>query len=254
MKPIVLIPSDVKMIGLHPYHVVGEKYINAASHGTGAMPLLLPALGEGMDMPSLASLMDLDQILDLVSGIMLTGSVSNVDPIRYGEDRPEGMEMDLQRDDSVFPLLERALDRRMPVLAVCRGIQELNVALGGTLHRRIHEVPGYNDHREPEGVPREEMYGPAHDVEILPGGRLETIFTKRKFRVNSLHGQGIKQVGPRARTEAIAPDGVIEAISCDSHFVVGVQWHPEWEALTNPESRELFAAFGDAMREYAGHT
>jgi putative glutamine amidotransferase len=250
MRPLVIIPCDVKQIGVHPFHCVGEKYINAVAHCAGVAPLLLPGMGAGLDLAALDKVLDIDRVLDLVDGVFLTGSVSNVDPVRYGNQRQTEMATDFQRDATVFPLIDRALARKIPIMAVCRGFQELNVALGGTLHARVHEVSGMRDHREPEGVSRDEMYAPSHGVEVMGGGRFEHMLP-RAFVVNSLHGQGIDQLAPSLRAEAVAPDGLVEGVSLDGQFVVGVQWHPEWAASQNPESTALFRAFGDAVREYA---
>jgi putative glutamine amidotransferase len=252
MKPIVLVPSDVKQVEGLPFHCVGEKYINAVAHGAGVQVLLMPAIGAGQDLASLETLMDLDGLLDIAQGLFLTGSTSNVQPSRYGNDSaPAGIKQDHQRDSTVFPLLQRALARQMPVLAVCRGLQELNVAFGGTLHHAVHEQEGHADHREKDGVPREEMYGPAHSVSVCAGGRLEQIVGAGEFSVNSLHAQAINQLGAGLRAEAISPDGVIEAVSGDGAFLLGVQWHPEWAFADNPQSTAIFAAFGAAVQAYA---
>jgi len=251
MRPFVLVPSDVKPVEGHPFHCVGEKYINAVAHGAGVQPLLIPAIGAGQDLSSMESLTDIDRLLDIAGGLFLTGSTSNVEPSRYGDDTSAaGMKQDTQRDSTVFPLIERALQRKMPILAVCRGLQELNVAFGGSLHRAVHEQPGVADHREPEGVPREQMYAAAHDVLVTQGGVLERIVKTPRFSVNSLHGQAINQLGAGLTKEAVSPDGVIEAVSMSGHFVLGVQWHPEWEYAENPQSKAIFAAFGVAVEAY----
>ena len=247
MKPVVVIPSDVKKVALHPTHCVGEKYIHAVSHGADILPLMLPAIGRGEDLESLERQVDLDQVLDLADGILLTGSVSNVDPVRYGEAPVLGMSLDEQRDTTVFPLLQKAIERELPVLAICRGIQELNVALGGTLHSAVHTLDDFDDHRETDGVPREQMYESAHEIEICTGGLLEEILGPGRFMVNSLHGQGIANLGQGLRVEATSPDGLIEAVSLSSHFVLGVQWHPEWAFVDNVQSRMIFKAFGQAV-------
>ncbi|MBQ75896.1 MAG: gamma-glutamyl-gamma-aminobutyrate hydrolase [Gammaproteobacteria bacterium] len=251
MKPVVIIPSDVKKVAMHPTHCVGEKYIHAVSHGADILPLMLPAIGAGEDLESLEQQVDINQVLDLADGILLTGSVSNVDPVRYGKARVSGMSLDEQRDATIFPLLQKALERELPVLAICRGIQELNVAFGGTLHSAVHTLGDFDDHRETDGVPREQMYEPAHEIEICAGGLLEEILGLGSFMVNSLHGQGIADLGQGLRVEAISPDGLIEAVSFDGHFVLGVQWHPEWAFANNVQSRAIFDAFGKAVRREA---
>ncbi|MCZ6500953.1 MAG: gamma-glutamyl-gamma-aminobutyrate hydrolase family protein [Gammaproteobacteria bacterium] len=248
MKPLVIVPSDVKKFGEHPMHCAGEKYINAVSHGADILPMLLPAIGDGEDLVSLERQIDLDQVLDLADGLLLTGSISNVDPVRYGKAPAPEMNKDGQRDATVFPLLEKAIERRLPILAICRGIQELNVALGGTLYSAVQDVNGFNDHREPGGVPREQMYELAHEVTVCEGGLLESILGCGSFMVNSLHGQGIAEVGQGLRVEATAPDGLVEAVSLPGQFVLGVQWHPEWAYEENRQSQAIFAAFGKAVR------
>jgi putative glutamine amidotransferase len=246
-RPVVLIPCDVKRYGEYPFHCVGEKYINAVAHGAGAMPLLMPAWGRGAELCDLTDLFELDVILDRVHGVFLPGSTSNVHPHRYG-----GADMDMlhdeQRDAGVFPLIERTLSRGLPLLAVCRGLQELNVALGGTLHPRIHELPGYLDHRENDELPRDAQYGLVHAVDAVHGGMLAELVGAERFLVNSLHAQGIAELGAGLRVEARAEDGLIEAVSMVGAWVLGVQWHPEWHFTDDAASAKLFAGFGEALR------
>ncbi|MFM9862287.1 MAG: gamma-glutamyl-gamma-aminobutyrate hydrolase family protein [Micropepsaceae bacterium] len=239
-KPIVGIPCDHRMIGPHPFHAVGEKYIVAVADGANAIPLLIPVL----DTP-----IDLEEILDTVDGILLTGSPSNVAPKRYGGVAPrEGVLQDERRDATTLPLIRAIVDYGTPLLAVCRGFQELNVAYGGTLHQHVEEVPGRFDHREDKTAPLDVQYAPAHDVKL--SGTLEDIFGRPLIRVNSLHGQGIDRLGDGLVAEAIAPDGQIEGIRvADAKaFALGVQWHPEWSFWESVFSKALFAAFGEAMR------
>jgi putative glutamine amidotransferase len=144
------------------------------------------------------------------------------------------------------------LARGLPLLAICRGTQETNVALGGSLHQAVQEQPGLADHRARDGAPAAEQYGPAHPVEVVPGGLLERIVASPSFEVNSVHGQGIKKLGEGLRAEAFAPDGLVEAFSIPSApgFNLCVQWHPEWRAASNPVSVQLLNAFGVAVRAY----
>jgi putative glutamine amidotransferase len=250
-KPLVLIACDVKQAGLHPFHGVGEKYINAVAHGAGVWPLLLPALGAGHDLESLEQHLDLDALLDGVDGVFLPGSVSNVAPERYGEPLDDSLLQDPQRDALALPLIERAMALRVPLFAVCRGLQELNVTLGGTLHPRLHEVPDYSDHREDPDAERAAQYAHAHPVRLRRGGLLEGLVGRSEIQVNSLHGQGIARLAPDLVPEGVAPDGVIEAVSCPAHpgFLIGVQWHPEWRYRDDPVSVALFGAFGAAAAE-----
>jgi putative glutamine amidotransferase len=160
---------------------------------------------------------------------------------------------DPNRDATTIPLIPQAIAAGVPVLAVCRGFQEMNVAYGGTLHQRLHEVAGLSDHREDESAPLEVQYGPAHEVRLEPGGRLRAIAGRDRIVVNSLHWQGIDLLGQGLTVEARAPDGVIEAIGVAdaSTFALGVQWHPEWQFEKSEFSRALLAAFGEACRRRA---
>jgi putative glutamine amidotransferase len=222
--------------------MVGEKYIEAVAAGAKAVPLLIPALGSEIDLASL---------LETCDGLLLTGSASNIEPHHYGGPASEpGTLHDPNRDATTLPLIRRAVAAGLPVLAICRGFQEMNVAYGGTLHQRLHEVPGLLDHREDESSPLEVQYGPAHEVLLEPGGQLRTIAGRDRLQVNSLHWQGVQTLGRDLTVEARAPDGVIEAfrVADAANFAVAVQWHPEWQFAGNPFSRALFASFGEATR------
>jgi putative glutamine amidotransferase len=240
--PVVGFPCDRRMIGPHPFHVVGEKYIEAVRGGSQALPLLIPVLE-----PPMAP----EDILAAVDGLLFTGSPSNVAPKLYGGPAPRpGVLQDEYRDATALPLLNAAIAMGKPVLCICRGFQELNVALGGTLYQHVQEVPGRRDHREPKDAPLEVQYGPAHDVTVQEGGLLAGWIRERNFAVNSLHSQGIDRLAPPLRSEAVAPDGQIEAVSMPGAkgFLFAVQWHPEWAYTQDPVSRAIFAAFGDALR------
>jgi putative glutamine amidotransferase len=247
-KPFVLVPCDVKNFADYPFHCVGEKYINAVAHGAQTMPLFLPGLGEGADLLSLTDHYDLDALLDRVDGLFLPGSVSNVHPARYGSETIVGP-LDLQRDETVFRLIRKAIERAMPVLAVCRGIQELNVALGGDLIAKVYETDTYFDHREDSSKPREAQYDHAHSISITAGSLLHSIVGKTGIDVNSLHGQGIGKVAADLTVNAVAADGLVEAVSGRDGWVLGVQWHPEWRFDADPNSVLIFQAFGNALRE-----
>ena len=220
--PIVGIPCDRKKVGDHAFHMVGEKYIDAVREGSRAMPLLIPVL-----TPALAP----DEILAVVDGLLFTGSTSNIAPHRYGGAAPRRHTLlDEARDATAIPLMRTAEAAGIPMLCICRGFQELNVAFGGTLHQHLHEVQGFTDHRAGDRKESlEEQYGPVHDVRITPGGMLAELLPELEpngtFPVNSLHGQGINRLAPRLRVEAEAPDGAIEAVSMDSAkaFLFGVQ-------------------------------
>ena len=250
--PVIGVPCDVRTIDIHPFHAVGEKYIDAVAHGAGAIPVLLPCFGEGGDLQPLEQLYAIDDILDRVDGIFLPGSPSDVHPRHYGGEGPRDFTMlDRQRDTLVLPLIRRIVERGMPLLAVCRGIQELNVALGGTLHLVLEEVEGLDRHRVGKSRPREEQYRPMHDIDVTPGGLLDAVTGLRRYRVNSVHGQGIDRLAEALDVEAAAPDGLVEAVSVRNAPVLqmGVQWHPEWRFRERTFDHALFAAFGAACRD-----
>ncbi|MBI3675917.1 MAG: gamma-glutamyl-gamma-aminobutyrate hydrolase family protein [Proteobacteria bacterium] len=240
--PIVGIPCDHRMLGSHPFHIAGEKYIAAVREGAGAVPLLIPVL---------ANPISTDEILASVDGLLFTGSPSNVSPKHYGGHAPrDGVLQDEHRDATTLPLLEAAIANGTPVICLCRGFQELNVAFGGTLFQHVQEVPGRSDHREDKHASLDVQYGPAHDVHVNAGGLLAKIAGEKSFQVNSLHSQGIDRIAPSLHADAIAPDGTIEAVSMPGAkgFLLGVQWHPEWRWRESEVSRKIFSAFGGAVR------
>ncbi len=248
--PIVGIPCDVIKNGLNPFHGVGEKYINAIAQGAKVIPFLIPTQGPGKDLEYMEQ-MSCDNILDIVDGLFLPGSPSNVEPRHYGTDPSATPDYhDPQRDGTTLPLIQAAIERRTPILAACRGMQELNVAFGGTLYQEVHNVDGMMDHREDKTGDRQAQYADAHDVKLAEGGVLAELIGGNTVKVNSLHGQGIKTLGKGLVAEAFAPDGLIEALRIEdrSHFLMGVQWHPEWMFQSNRLSLALFNAFGDAVR------
>jgi len=239
--PFVLIPCDNRMLGGHPFHVLGHKYSDAVRHAALCHPLLLPTGGDP----------DLLAYLELADGILLTGSPANVHPRHFGQSvRDPELPLDQGRDDVTLPLVRLAVERGLPLLAICRGLQEINVALGGTLLQAIQEEPGRLDHRADPYADVELQYAPSHPVDIVAGGELDRILGVRQLQVNSLHGQGIDRLAHGLRVEAQAPDGTVEAVHISAHpgFALAVQWHPEWKVLQNPASTALFRAFGDACR------
>jgi len=243
-KPIVGIPCDHRIIGPHPFQAVGEKYIVAVRDGAGAIPVLLPVLEKPIDI---------EEILSTVDGILLTGSPSNVAPKHYGGPTPrEGVLQDERRDATTLPLIKRIVAHGLPLLAVCRGFQELNVAYGGTLYQHLEEVPGRIDHREDKHQSLETQYAPVHDMNLTPGGKLEALARRRTIKVNSLHGQGVDRVGDGLDVEATAPDGTVEGLRVRDAkaFALGLQWHPEWRFWEDDFSTALFAAFGRALRTH----
>lgn len=239
-KPLIGIVADRRMLGQHPFHCVGEKYIHAVAFGADALPLLIPSLGDAVVM---------DQLLHALDGLLLTGSASNVEPHHYsGPASDPGTLHDPARDSTALPLIRHVIRDRIPVLAICRGFQEMNVAFGGTLWQKIQEVEGYSDHREDPKSELDVQYGPAHEVELTSGGLLHGYAGTSRIKVNSLHSQGVQQLAPGLTVEARAPDGLIEAfrVTDAASFALAVQWHPEWQFQNNPFSRALFAAFGEA--------
>ena len=243
--PVVGIACDRRMIGDHAFHMVGEKYIAAVRDGAGVLPFLIPVL----DPPIRP-----EELLPYVDGLLFTGSMSNVAPHRYGGHEPRNPKLlDEARDAVTLPLMRLAEEAAMPMFAICRGFQELNVAFGGTLHQHLNEI-GYEDHSVGDRKRSlERQYGPVHDVVVEPGGVLYSLLGMERFKVNSLHSQGIDRLAPPLRKEATAPDGAIEAVSMPGarSFLLGVQCHPEWRHWENPVSKAMFAAFGDAVRAHA---
>lgn len=238
--PVVLVPACNRSLDGHPYHVVGRKYV-VAVRLAGALPLVVPRLQAD----------EIDAALALAHGVLLTGSPSNVHPSVYGEAvHDETLPLDPERDAWTLSLLRRALARGVPLLGICRGAQEVNVALGGTLHQAVQEVPGLADHRSDDDETPERQYAPVHAVEVVTGGVLERLLGAGRFEVNSLHGQGVRTLAAGLRVEARAPDGLVEAFSVDGApaFALCVQWHPEWRAEHDPVSMRLLRAFGDAVR------
>ena len=241
--PLVGLPTDSKPIGLHRYHVAGEKYVRALVEGCGAMPVLIPSMSPPLPLQDLLGQLD---------GLFLTGSYSNIEPHHYaGPASYEGNLHDPDRDATSLPLVSLAVRMGLPVLAVCRGLQEVNVALGGSLHPKVHEVPGLHDHREDLDDPVDLQYGPAHPVRLQ--GLLARIAGSDEATVNSLHGQGIDRLAPGLLVEATAPDGLVEGVRLDSStsFLLAVQWHPEWRVTENPFYLGIFQAFADACRARA---
>lgn len=243
-RPMIGVISDRRMVGAHAFHMVGEKYLRALVDGADAYPVGIPSLAEGFDV--------LD-ILDRLDGLFLTGSPSNVEPHHYlGEPSRAGTWHDPERDAAALALIPAAIRVGMPLFAVCRGFQEMNVAFGGSLHAYVHEVPGYHVHKENADDPLDVQYAATHRVEFATGGLLERITGERQVQVNSLHSQGVNRLGGGLQVEAIADDGLVEAftVAGSPGFTLAVQWHPEWKVLSNPVSTLIYRAYGDACRKY----
>lgn len=239
-RPIVVIPACSKTIDEDTFDAVSRKYSAAVAEVAQCQPLLIPLE---------AALVDIEAVLSIADGVVLTGSPSNIAPHHYSDERPVRPEkLDPARDSLTLPLVATLIGRKIPTFAVCRGFQELNVALGGTLHQEVHAAEGYSDHREDSTLPMDEKWNPVHPIRLE--GSLRALIGEDAIMVNSLHGQGIKRLSDRLVPEAFAPDGLVEGarLKDDHPFCLGVQWHPEWKANTNPVSRALFERFGEAAR------
>ncbi|MBP6899475.1 MAG: gamma-glutamyl-gamma-aminobutyrate hydrolase family protein [Burkholderiaceae bacterium] len=245
-KPVVLVPACNKPLGEHPFHMAGKKYVDAVRLA-GCTPLIVPT----------AQPEEIAPLLDLADGVLLTGSKSNVHPGHFDEDvHDPSLPLDPDRDAWTLPLIREVIARGMPLFGICRGAQEANVALGGSLYQAVQESSGpagpFADHRAPDGEPAERQYAASHPVDVVPGGRLAEILNRSRIEVNSLHGQAVKTLAPGLRVEARAPDGLVEAFSVAEAkgFNLCLQWHPEWQAASNPVSMQLLQAFGAACRQW----
>jgi putative glutamine amidotransferase len=243
-RPLIGVVSDRRMQGEHPFHMVGEKYLQALADGADAYPVALPSLAEGFDVLG---------IIHRLDGLFLAGSPSNLEPHHYmGDPSAPGTWHDPERDINALALIPAVIRVGMPLFAVCRGFQEMNVSFGGSLHQKVHEVPGYHLHKENPDDPLELQYSASHQVEFVEGGLLHRMTGKKGAAVNSLHSQAVDQVGEELEVEAWADDGLVEAFTVRNApgFTLGVQWHPEWKVLENPVSTVIFREFGDACRAY----
>jgi len=243
MKPLIGIPANCSLteFGTQDQRV-STKYARAVNELAQCAPLILPSWDWGEDLNDLASRLD---------GLVLTGARANVHPRHYdGGDEKRAEPFDEDRDALVLPLLNELLDQGKPVFAICRGLQELNVALGGSLHAKLQEIPGRFDHRMPKTDDMAYRFALAHGVTFREGGPFDKLNGGVHARVNSLHGQAIDRLADRLTAEGVAEDGTIEAVSVNDtrSFALGVQWHAEHEAAGNDLSLALFSAFGDAAR------
>lgn len=239
--PIIGVSADLKNTEGQPFHAVGDKYLQAIVQAAQAAPLIIPALAE----------LDIAQLVKQLDGVFLTGSLSNMHPSHYGVTATiEHEPFDPARDQLTLRLIEQALAQDIPLFAVCRGFQELNVALGGTLHPAIHKLPGKLDHRVPKSDDMAVKYGIQHSIRFAPESQFAQILDTTGIEVNSLHRQGIDQLAPDLIAEGWAPDDQIEAVRVKSAqgFALGVQWHPEYQACDNSVSLKLFQAFGRAAQ------
>ena len=243
---LVWLPVDHRLLGQGdlqmPFLVLGDKYARAVKVNAQAQPVMFP----------LADLQDIASLLDMVDGVMLTGSPSNVHPSHFGEAVANTvLPLDPHRDALTLALVKACIAADVPLLGICRGFQEINVALGGTLHQQVHVVDGMQDHRENKAAPLELQYGPSHPVHLLPGSRMAQWAGANTVDVNSLHGQGIARLADGLLPLAHAADGLVEAfeLTATGSFAMAVQWHPEWRTSENPFYAAIFKAFGDVCRQ-----
>ncbi len=228
-----------------PHHLMGDKYVRAVIEAAGCVPLLIPAVGEDLDV---------DALLAGLDGVLLTGGRSNVEPHHYDGPPPrDATLLDPMRDGVSLPLVRRAAELMVPIFGICRGIQEINVAFGGSLHQHLHEVDGRFDHRMERELPIIERFRPRKRIRISPGGYLAKLNGGEEAVVNSLHSQGIDRLGHGLTVEATAEDDTVEAVTVTGAetFALGVQWHPEYQPLEHPLYAAMFGAFGDAARQRA---
>ena len=225
------------------FHTVSEMYLAAISEAADGVPFLIPSLGASFHP---------EELLDYVDGILLTGSESNIHPSYYrkkGYPYSSDSRYDHQRDATTIPLIRACVNRGMPLLAICRGLQELNVALGGTLYQLVYT--GNISHLPNNEASLESQFAPVHRVQLTSEGLLANLINVTEIRVNSLHEQGIEQLAHGLLIEAVAPDGLIEAVRVEhSPYGIGVQWHPEWNWQTDPLSGAVFRSFGVACQNY----
>jgi putative glutamine amidotransferase len=241
--PLVWLPADHRLLGRDgntmPFLVLGDKYARAVKVNAQAQPVMFPLADAG----------EIDALLSLVDGVMLTGSPSNVHPSHFGATVTDtALPLDTERDALTLSLVKACIDNAVPLLGICRGFQEINVALGGSLHQQVHGLQGMRDHRESPDGPYEAQYGPSHPVRLVPGSALADWAGCETVSVNSVHGQGINRLAQGLRALAHADDGLVEAFEVEgaAAFAYAVQWHPEWRASDNPFYNAIFRAFGRA--------
>lgn len=247
-KPTILIPANIIDYTGIPAQAIRNNYINAAVEIMDCTPLILPVISDFFDD-------DYDDILDIADGILLTGAPSHLAPHLYGAEQVfDDADLDPARDATNLPLIRKVLERDKPMMVICRGFQELNIVLGGTLHQKIHEIDGKLDHRLKADTPFAEAYSyQSHNIHIEKGGLMEKMGLPETFMVTSVHQQAIDKLGAGLKVEARAPDGVIEAFSLPGkRFIFGVQFHPEADFDINPQSATMLKAFADVLRGQHG--
>ena len=243
---LVWTPADHRLLGqaghAMPYLVLGDKYARALRRCANAQAVMFP-LADPQEVP---------HWLDKVDGVMLTGSPSNVHPSHFGEPvADETLPLDRERDALTLALVRACVAQAVPLLGICRGFQEMNVAMGGSLLQQVHLTPGKNDHRDPADQPPEVQYAPSHEVQLQPDSLLAQLAGGLRVKVNSLHGQGVGRLAEGLQAIAHADDGLVEAFQVKDApgFTLGVQWHPEWQCHDNPFYSAIFQAFSQAMHQ-----
>lgn len=239
-RPVLGVIACNRIVGTEPAQAVMERYIRAAMTYADVAALIVPSMPDLMTAAEVAPRLD---------GILLTGSPSNVATARYGDDGGEGP-FDEGRDEIALSLIDRMIDAQKPVFGICRGFQEINVALGGTLRRDTSASDELLRHHAPDGVSFDAMFDHRHPVELAEGGMLASAYAKPALEVNSVHYQGIGKLAEGLTIEARAPDGLIEAYSARPNGapLLAVQWHPEWGTENDPDSRTYFHLLGKALR------
>ncbi len=243
-QPVVGIVINERMINNSPTYTLSSKYVTPVFDIVKATPVLLPPLLEQIPIVPW---------LEFLDGLLLTGATSDVHPSNYGDEiKNLKSYFDHSRDRTSLGLIKEAVKQKIPVLGICRGFQEINVALGGTLHQSIHKIEGFFDHREPENEAPDINYGHRHSVTTIPAGKLRRIVNQEKFSVNSLHDQGVDRLANTLQVEAYAEDGLIEAFSLkdSDQFLLATQWHIEWKPHQDPYSKAILHAFGNACIEH----
>ncbi len=238
--PIVGVICDKEIIGPHAFHIAGDKYLQAIVNASNCLPVLIPALAQPQYI---------EQLLATVDGILFTGGYSMVNPLAYQDEAAsKDTKLDNDRDGTSLPLIKAAINSGIPLLGICRGFQEINVALGGSLHQYLHQTEQYIEHRENKDLTLEQQYGASHQITLTPQGKLSSLLAEEEIAVNSLHTQGVDRLAEGLLVEALSEDGLVEAFSVEgaTAFAMAVQWHPEWQVQNNKNSLKLFHAFGQA--------
>ncbi len=253
-KPLIGVTGCTKETDGHAIYTVGHKYVLAVVDSADGVPVMLPPMGDSRN----GGHFDIETIVGRLDGLLITGCPSNVEPHHYkGTPSRPGTVHDPARDTTTLPLIRAAIDAGLPLFAICRGIQELNVALGGTLHQHVEDILDKRDHRMPPSPDLDVRYGLRHAIRTTPGGLLADLAAKSGMdpsavMVNSLHAQAIDRLGQGLVVEAVSEDGVIEAVRATEvlEFALGVQWHPEYKVRENPFYSAIFEAFGQACRRF----